>query len=95
MRIAGRYFATSTKLRHAFRLPATLDVARRAPSMHDSVLTSDAAIETYCTEGINRPSRSEPIKPLGLTGPEKQDLIALLKSLNSDPVLFPIRPDPN
>jgi cytochrome c peroxidase len=91
----ARLFPTSVKLRYAFKVPTLRDVARRAPYMHDgSEPTLEAVIELYDRGGIDRPSRSELIKPLGLTGDEKADLIAFLKTLNEEPEPFvnPILP---
>ncbi len=82
----GRLFPTSIKLRHAFKTPTLRDVARRAPYMHDgSVPTLQAVIDLYDKGGIARPSRSEVIKPLGLTAGEKADLLAFLQTLTSKP----------
>jgi cytochrome c peroxidase len=91
----GRLFPTSVKLRHAFKTPTLRDVARRTPYMHDgSIATLKAVIDLYDRGGIERPSRSELISPLGLSKNEKADLIALLHTLNgaSDPVALPILP---
>src|SRR6185437_4238334 len=78
----GKLFPTSKKLRYAFKTPTLRDVARRAPYMHDgSVPTLEAVIDLYNRGGIDRPSRSELISPLGLTEDEKSDLIAFLKTL--------------
>ena len=53
--------------------------------MHDgSLATLQAVIELYNKGGIDRPSRSELIKPLGLTEAEKADLIAFLITLSED-----------
>jgi cytochrome c peroxidase len=85
----GRLFPTSVKLRHAFKVPTLRDVARRAPYMHDgSVATLEAVIDAYDAGGIDRPSRSDLIRPLGLTAAEKQDLIAFLDTLTGDPAPF-------
>jgi cytochrome c peroxidase len=82
----GRLFPTSVKLRHAFKTPTLRDVALRAPYMHDgSVPTLEAVIDLYNKGGIERPSRSELIKPLGLTAQEKADLLAFLETLTSKP----------
>jgi cytochrome c peroxidase len=82
----GRLFPTSVKLRHAFKTPTLRDVTRRAPYMHDgSVPTLEAVIDLYNKGGIARPSRSEVIKPLGLTSGEKADLLAFLQTLTSKP----------
>lgn len=91
----AKLFPTSTKLRYAFRTPTLRDVARRAPYMHNgSEPTLKAVIELYNRGGIDRPSRSERIKPLHLTAGEKADLIAFLKTLTSDPapVEVPVLP---
>jgi cytochrome c peroxidase len=82
----GRLFPTSAKLRYAFKTPTLRDVARRAPYMHDgSVPTLAAVVDLYNRGGIDRPSRSELIEPLGLTATEKADLIAFLQTLTGTP----------
>ena len=85
----GRLFPNSPKLQYAFKVPTLRDVARRAPYMHDgSEATLAAVIDLYDRGGIDRPSRSELIKPLNLTAGEKADLIAFLESLTGDPAPF-------
>ena len=82
----GRLFPRSVKLRHAFKVPTLRDVARRAPYMHNGSLPSlTAVIDAYSRGGVNRPSRSELMRPLGLTGAEKADLIAFLQTLTEAP----------
>jgi cytochrome c peroxidase len=79
----GRLFPTSTKLQYAFKTPTLRDVARRAPYMHDgSVATLNEVIVLYEKGGIDRPSRSELIRPFSLRDDEKTDLIAFLQTLN-------------
>jgi len=86
----GRLFPTSGKLQHAFKTPSLRDVARRAPYMHDgSVATLEDVIDLYDRGGIDRPSRSELIKPLHLSADEKAELIAFLQTLTSDPASYP------
>jgi cytochrome c peroxidase len=81
----ARFFPTSVKLRYAFKTPTLRDVALRAPYMHDgSVATLEEVIALYDRGGIDRPSRSNLIHPLGLTGEEKSDLVAFLKTLTSE-----------
>lgn len=81
---AGQRFPTSTKLRYAFKTPTLRDVARRAPYMHDgSFPTLKSVIDLYDRGGIDRPSRSESIRPLGLTQEQKSDLVEFLESLTS------------
>jgi len=87
----GRLFPTSIKLRYAFKVPTLRDVARRAPYMHDgSVSTLEAVIDLYDRGGIDRPSRSALIRPLGLTADEKADLAAFLRTLTSPPQVVPV-----
>lgn len=82
----GRFFPTSVKLRYAFKTPTLRDVARRAPYMHDGSLpTLEAVIALYDRGGIDRPSRSTRIAPLGLTEKEKSDLLAFLRTLDGTP----------
>jgi cytochrome c peroxidase len=91
----GRLFPTSVALRYAFKTPTLRDVARRGPYMHDgSVPTLEAVLDLYDRGGIERPSRAEEIKRLGLTEAEKSDLIAFLATLNGtpEPVSFPALP---
>ena len=81
----GEFFPTSTKLHYAFKTPTLRDVAGRAPYMHDgSVPTLEAVIDLYDRGGIARPSRSELIHPLGLTGEQKADIAAFMHTLTSD-----------
>lgn len=80
----GKLFPTSLALRYAFKTPTLRDVALRAPYMHDgSVPSLEAAIDLYDRGGIDRPSRSPLIRPLGLTADEKADLLAFLQTLTS------------
>ena len=91
----GKLFPKSVKLLHAFKTPTLRDVARRAPYMHDgSVATLDAVIDLYNRGGINRPSRADEIKPLGLTADEKAELVAFLHTLTGkqEPVSVPTLP---
>jgi cytochrome c peroxidase len=87
----GRIFANSPKLQHAFKVPTLRDVARRAPYMHDgSVATLQDVIDLYDRGGIDRPSRSELIRPLDLSAQEKADLIAFLETLTASPTAFAV-----
>ena len=85
----GRLFPNSTPLRYAFKTPTLRDVARRAPYMHDgSIATLDEVIALYDRGGIDRPSRSKLIYPLGLTAEEKAQLLAFLDTLTLAPQPF-------
>jgi cytochrome c peroxidase len=88
----GRLFPSSVKLRYAFKTPTLRDVTLRAPYMHDgSIATLEEVIDLYDRGGIERPSRSVLIRPLGLTDAERADLIAFLDTLTATPktVLLP------
>lgn len=78
----GKLFPATVKLQHAFKTPGLREIARRAPYGHDrSLPTLAAVVDHYDRGGIDRPSRSELIKPLGLTALEKADLVAFLQTL--------------
>jgi cytochrome c peroxidase len=71
------------------------EITHRAPFMHNgSITTLERVIEHYNTGGIDRPSRSELIKPLNLSDQEKADLVAFLKTLTSklSPTAMPVLP---
>ena len=81
----ARYVSNSVKLRYAFKTPTLRDAAKRAPYMHDgSVPTLEKVIELYDAGGIERPSRSESIKPIGLSRTEKADLLTFLETLSAN-----------
>lgn len=91
----GRLFPNSPKLQYAFKVPSLRDTARRAPYMHDgSEATLETVVDLYDRGGIDRPSRSELIKPLHLSIAEKADLIAFLQTLTGDPAPFTVPPLP-
>ena len=81
----GRFFASSLKLQHAFKTPSLRNASDRGPFMHDgSIATLEAVIDLYNKGGVDRPSRAEVIKPLGLSASEKVDLLAFLRALSDD-----------
>jgi cytochrome c peroxidase len=80
----GLIFKSSVKLQYAFKTPTLRNVAVRAPYMHDgSVKSLEEVVDLYDHGGIERPSRAEAIRPLGLTAEEKRDLVDFLKTLTS------------
>jgi cytochrome c peroxidase len=83
-------------LQFAFKTPTLRNVDRRAPYMHDgSEPTLEAVIDLYDRGGREkRSSLSGDIRPLDLTGREKKDLLAFLRTLTSDdqPVTVPTLP---
>lgn len=91
----GDFMPHVPKMQHAFKTPGLREIARRGPYMHDgSVATLEGVIEHYDSGGIERTSRSDLIKPLGLTAEEKTELVAFLNTLTShpSPISIPMLP---
>jgi cytochrome c peroxidase len=83
------------KMIYAFKTPGLREISLRGPYMHDgSVPTLEAVMDHYNRGGIDRPSRSAQIKPLSLSKQESADLVAFMKTLNSDlaPTSAPLLP---
>jgi cytochrome c peroxidase len=82
----GRFLPDIPKMQRAFKTPGLREIAHRGPYMHDGSLpTLEAVVEHYDQGGVDRPSRSDLIKALGLTSEEKAELVSFLKSLTSNP----------
>ena len=82
-------------LEHAFKTPTLRNVAQRAPYMHDGSLPSLEAVVEHYDHGFKaRESLAPEIKPLNLTGEEKSDLVAFMRTLSSHdkPVELPALP---
>jgi cytochrome c peroxidase len=91
----GKFLPDVQKAKHAFKTPGLREITRRGPFMHDgSLATLVDVVEHYNTGGVERPSRSDIIKPLGLTAQEKTDLVAFMQTLTSDvdPTTVPVLP---
>jgi cytochrome c peroxidase len=91
----GKFLPAVVKMQQAFKTPGLREITLRGPYMHDgSVTTLEAVIEHYNSGGVDRPSRSELIKPLALSAKEKADLIAFMKTLTGDmdPTTVPVLP---
>jgi cytochrome c peroxidase len=91
----GEFMPGVIKMQHAFKTPGLREIARRSPFMHDgSLATLEAVVEHYDRGGVDRPSRSDLMKPLGLTAQEKSDLVAFMKTLTSNlsPTAVPVLP---
>ncbi len=91
----GQFLPQVIKMKHAFKTPGLREIARRSPYMHDgSIATLEQVVEHYNQGGVDRPSRSDLVKPLGLTPQEKSELVAFLKTLTSnlDPTTVPVLP---
>jgi cytochrome c peroxidase len=82
-------------MRQAFKTPTLRDITRRGPYMHDGSMASLAeVIDHYDLGGTVRPSLSDEMHPLHLTGAEKQELLDFLATLTGEepPVVIPILP---
>jgi cytochrome c peroxidase len=91
----GEYLPGVIKMKHAFKTPGLREIARRSPYMHDgSLATLEAVVEHYDHGGVERESRSDLMKPLGLSAQEKADLVAFMKTLSSNlsPTAVPVLP---
>jgi cytochrome c peroxidase len=91
----GKFVPGVIKMQHAFKTPSLREISRRSPYMHDgSIATLEQVVEHYDRGGVDRPSRSDLMKPLGLTSQDKSDLVAFLKTLTSDlnPTAVPVLP---
>ncbi len=68
-----------------FKTPSLRDVARRGPFMHDGSLASLVDVVAFYDGGGAKHDGLDPlIRPLGLTDPEKDDLVAFLFALSGD-----------
>jgi len=91
----GKYVPGVVKMEHAFKTPGLREISRRTPYMHDgSLATLEQVVDHYDRGGVDRPSRSDLMKPLGLTVQEKADLVAFLNTLTSElnPTAIPVLP---
>jgi cytochrome c peroxidase len=91
----GKFLPDVVKMKYAFKTPGLREITSRSPYMHDgSMATLEQVVEHYDRGGIDRPSRSDLMKPLALTSQEKIELVAFLKTLTSnlDPTAVPVLP---
>jgi cytochrome c peroxidase len=91
----GKFLPKIVKMEHAFKTPGLREIVRRGPYMHDgSLATLEAVVEHYDKGGIDRASRSDLIRPLGLAVQEKSDLVAFMLTLTGevDPISIPVLP---
>jgi cytochrome c peroxidase len=72
-----------------FKTPTLHDVARRAPYMHDGSLATLADVVAFYDRGGDRPANAAgtptSLEPIGLTAPERADLVAFLRTLGPEP----------
>jgi len=88
----GTHFEEIEAVQHAFKTPTLRDVARRAPYMHNGseAMLADV-LDLYDRGGrVRRPSLSPDLEPLGLSAGQKQDLLAFLDTLTSEPAPTPL-----
>jgi cytochrome c peroxidase len=83
-------------LAFAMKAPTLRNIAKRAPYMHDGSLPTLEAVLDHYDAGGRAPRETTRLflKPLGLTGAEKEDLLSFLKTLDSEdePVTAPALP---
>ena len=76
----GKIVPQVVKMQHAFKTPGLREIGRRGPYMHDGSLgTLGAVVDRYDRGGVDRPSRSDLVKPLGLSEQEKSDARVILE----------------
>jgi len=82
----GRYSETKREAdKGAFKTPSLRNVAQSAPYMHDGRLkTLREVVDFYAGGGSSNPHLDAQIKPLSLTGLEREDLVAFLESLTGE-----------
>ncbi|GJD76871.1 cytochrome-c peroxidase [Methylobacterium gregans] len=71
--------------KHAFKTPGLRNLTYRAPFGHAGQFPDlEAIVAFYETGGLARPSKSPLMKPISLTGEERADLLAFLRSLTAE-----------
>jgi cytochrome c peroxidase len=81
----GKQLPDILRAQHAFKTPGLREITHRGPYMHNGMMRAlEAVVEHYDSGGIDRPSRSDLIKPLGLSAQEKSDLVEFMRTLTSD-----------
>lgn len=82
----GRYEQTKQETdKGAFKTPSLRNVAQSGPYMHDgSLATLRAVVDFYAGGGSSNPQLDKQIKPLALTGRDREDLVAFLESLTGE-----------
>ena len=76
--------------RDLFKVPTLRNIAVTAPYMHDgSIATLEDVVDHYDKGGMKHQHKNELIKPLNLTGKQKKQLVAFLKSLTDEEFIDP------
>ncbi len=82
----GRFEQTKREAdRGAFKTPSLRNVAQTGPYMHDGRLKSlRDVVDFYAGGGSSNPQLDPQIKPLALTGKDREDLVAFLEALTGE-----------
>ena len=91
----GKLLPKIVLMQHAFKTPTLRNSQWSYPYMHDGSLADlPAVIRHYNLGGIERPSRSEEMRPLMLSDQEQADLLAFILTLSSqnEPMQVPLLP---
>ncbi len=81
----GKYEPGNIKAQHAFKTPGLRNLIYRAPFGHHGQFSDlESIVSFYESGGVDRPSRSDLIKPFDLSDEETQDLLAFLRSLTAE-----------
>jgi cytochrome c peroxidase len=67
--------------RGSFKTPTLREVARTAPYMHDGSIATLAEVVEFYNQGGRRNRNTQIVRPLNLTGEDKQALVRFLESL--------------
>lgn len=92
----GKLEPGNAKAQYSFKTPSLRDITQRAPYMHNgSIPDLEGVMVHYASGGIARPSLSEKMTPLPLTGQEIADVIEFMKTLTGTKqiVSLPVLPN--
>ena len=91
----GRYYRTRDPADIGkFRTPSLRELRYTAPYMHNGVFgTLQEVVDFFDRGGGDAPNKSPLLRPLGLTGDEKRDLIAFLEAMSMDEPLLVVAPE--
>lgn len=84
------------KAQFAFKTPGLRDIAQRAPFMHNGEFpTLETVVLHYVGGGIDRPSRSDLMRPIALDEREITDLVHFMETLTGPrhTVVLPVLPN--
>lgn len=86
---------SSEQNRFAFKTPGLRNIKQRAPYMHNGSMPNlNTVVSHYVAGGVERPSRSEKLKPVPLSQQQMNDLVAFLETLQGEdkPMTLPMLP---